>query len=199
MRWHSKSRPTRRCSRPRRNGGIIGYGGVTATAAMTRGKLMVWSPMHYALSLCAAALLVGSGAARAELGGRVASVAADSGRMHARIASVARGNYALQELTRANDGIVREYTNANGMVFAVTWSGPGKPDLRMLLGPYFTAFQANSEVIARATHALRRPPQVNQPDLQIQTGGHMGWFHGVAFVPSLAPPGFAVTDLALDQ
>lgn len=171
---------------------------VTATVPMTYGKFH-GCLMNYALPLCAAALLAGAGAARAELGGPVSSVAADSGSMHARIASVARGNYARHELTRANDGIVREYTNANGMVFAVTWSGPGKPDLRTLLGQYFTIFQANSAVIARTTHALRRSPQVNQPDLQIQTGGHMGWFHGVAFVPSLAPPGFALTDLALDQ
>lgn len=151
-------------------------------------------------SLLLAALCVAhSGVALAELGGPASSVVADSGRMHAQIASVARGNYALHAMTRANGGMVREYTNTGGLVFAVTWSGPGKPDLRSLLGQYFTTFQANSELIARTSHALRRPPQVNQPDLQIETGGHMGWFHGVAFVPSLAPPGFALTDLATDQ
>lgn len=137
--------------------------------------------------------------AQAELGGQMSSVATDSGRMHAKLASVARGGYARHELTRANDGIVREFTNANGQVFAVTWSGPGKPDLRSLLGSYFTTFQANSELIARAAHSFRRPPQVDQPDLQIQAGGHMGWFNGVAFVPSLAPPGFDTSGLAADQ
>ena len=45
-------------------------------------------------------------------------------------------------------------------------------------------------------HSLRQPPQVARRDLQIQAGGHMGWFHGVAFVPSLAPPGFSIGDLA---
>lgn len=150
-------------------------------------------------SLLAALLAAHSGAALAELGGPASSVVADSGRMHAQIASVARGTYALHAMTRANSGIVREYTNAAGLVFAVTWSGPGKPDLRALLGPYFTTFQANSAMIAQTSHSLRRPPQVDQPDLQIQTGGHMGWFHGVAYVPSLAPPGFALTDLATDR
>ncbi len=140
-----------------------------------------------------------AGNARAELGGSVSSIATDSSRMHAKVALVARGGYARHELTRSNDGIVREYTNASGLVFAVTWSGPGKPDLRTLLGQYFTTFQANSEVIARSSHGLRRPPQVDQPDLQIQTSGHMGWFDGVAYVPSLAPPGFALTDLAADR
>jgi hypothetical protein len=37
---------------------------------------------------------------------------------------------------------------------------------------------------------------VAQRDLQIQAGGHMGWFHGVAYIPSLAPAGFSVGDLA---
>lgn len=166
---------------------------LSMTAFMTRCRA------HSAFAIVAGLLLTCTGSARAELGGRLSSVAADSGNMHARIASVAHGNYARHELTRSNDGIVREYTNASGMVFAVTWSGPGKPDLRTLLGQYFTIFQANSEVIAHSTHALRRPPQVSQPDLQIQTSGHMGWFRGVAFVPSLAPPGFAVADLGPDQ
>jgi len=33
-------------------------------------------------------------------------------------------------------------------------------------------------------------------DLQIQAGGHMGWFHGVAFIPSLAPAGFSTSNLS---
>ena len=91
---------------------------------------------------------------------------------------------------------MREFTNAAGTVFAVTWSGPGKPDLKTLLGPYFSTFQSDSVATARQMHSLRQPPQVARRDLQIQAGGHMGWFHGVAFVPSLAPPGFSIGDLA---
>jgi hypothetical protein len=113
------------------------------------------------------------------------------------MASVTMGRYTRHELTRPNGGMVREFTNANGMVFAVTWSGPGKPDLNALLGPYFSTFQTNSVATARQMHSLRHPPMVAQPDLQIQVGGHMGWFHGVAFVPSLAPAGFSVGDLSV--
>ena len=148
-----------------------------------------------------AAALLGLGcavlpaAARAELGGSLASVAVDRGRMGARSTAAAMGRYTRHELTRPNGGMVREFTNAAGAVFAVTWSGPGKPDLRSLLGRYFAVFQASGTANARAMHALRRPPQVAQPDLQIQAGGHMGWFHGVAFVPSLAPAGFSPADL----
>jgi hypothetical protein len=145
----------------------------------------------------AASWLVFPAAAPAKLGGSVASVTADQGRMAARLSSVTMSRYTRHELTRPNGGMVREFTNANGTVFAVTWSGPGKPDLRTLLGPYFATFQSSSVATARQMHSLRHPPQVAQPDLQIQVGGHMGWFHGVAFVPSLAPAGFAVGDLAV--
>ena len=143
--------------------------------------------------LIAGALLC-PGNAQAELGGSLSSVSIDRGRMAARLNSVAMGRYTRHELTRPNGGTVREFTNASGAVFAVTWSGPGKPDLRTLLGSYFATFQS-SGAAGRAMHSLRRPPQVAQADLQIQAGGHMGWFHGVAYVPSLAPAGFSASDL----
>ena len=133
--------------------------------------------------------------AQAELGGPLSSVRADGVRMSAKMASLNSGPFMRHALTRPNGGTVHELTNANGEVFAVTWSGPGKPDLRALLGRYFATFQGDGAGTGRAMHALRRPAQVNRSDLQIQTAGHMGWFRGIAFVPSLAPAGFAAADL----
>lgn len=115
--------------------------------------------------------------------------------MGARMVSVGMGSYARHALTRANGGSVHELTNADGAVFAITWSGPGKPDLRSLLGRYFATFQAASGGTGRSIRSLRRPPRVNQPDLRIQAGGHMGWFQGMAFIPSLAPSGFSAGDI----
>lgn len=152
---------------------------------------LVRSALVFILGLAALALPV---AARAELGGPQSSVRLDGTRMAARIASVSMRGYTRHELTRANSGMVREFSNASGQVFAVTWSGPGKPDLRALLGRYFTTFQAAGSS-GRALHSLRRPAQVDQPDLKIETAGHMGWFRGIAFVPSLAPAGFATSEL----
>lgn len=149
-------------------------------------------------ALAGAALLL-AGQARAALGGPLVSVEADRSRMAAHIVSAPMGGYTRHTLMRANGGSVREFTNADGEVFAVTWSGPGKPDLRALLGGRFATFQAASGATGRAAHTRRRPAQVDQPDLQIQTAGHMGWFSGVAFIPSLAPPGFSTSDLPVEQ
>ena len=116
--------------------------------------------------------------------------------MGARMASLSMHGYARHDLTRGNGGLVHEFTNAAGQVFAVTWSGPGKPDLRSVLGTSFATYQASATGgIGRARHALRRPGQVDQADLQIQTAGHMGWFHGMAYIPSLAPAGFSTANL----
>jgi hypothetical protein len=137
--------------------------------------------------------------AHAELGGSIATVRADGVRMKARVASSGMAGYTRHALTRDNGGLVHELTNAQGKVFAVTWSGPGKPDLRTLLGPYFSTLQASGVSGAWRSHALRRPAQVAQSDLQIQTGGHMGWFHGIAYIPSFAPAGFSTASLQEDQ
>ena len=145
---------------------------------------------------CAAFFAAG---AHAELGGNLSGVRADSDHMAVRLASVALGSYSRHELVRPNGGAVHEFTNARGQVFAVTWAGPGKPDLRALLGRYFTTFQNANIAIGRTMHALRRPPQVSQPDLQIQTSGHMGWFRGIAFVPSLAPSDFSAANLTMER
>lgn len=151
-----------------------------------------------------AALLVSTslalaGAAHAGLGGALSSVQADRRMMNARLTSTAMGTYTRHDLTRVNGGQVHELTNADGQVFAVTWAGPGKPDLRSLFGSRFTAFQAANGAIGRTMHSLRRPSQVNESDLKIQSSGHMGWFRGVAYVPSLAPAGFSVNDLPQER
>ena len=141
------------------------------------------------------AALAGATPAKAELGASLASVKQDSARMNARMSSTPMGPFVRHELVRGNGGMVHELTNEDGQVFAVTWSGPGKPDLRTLLGRYFPTLQTSNAAAGRTLHALRRPMQISQPDLQVQTSGHMGWFRGVAYIPSLAPANFSTHDL----
>jgi hypothetical protein len=136
--------------------------------------------------------------AQAELGGTLASVEVDRGRMAARVAHLPQTGFTRHVLTRPNGGIVHELTNAQGQVFAVSWSGPGKPNLSTLLGRYAAALAPNP-AIGRSLHAFRRPVAVSQPGLQLVSEGHMGWFHGAAVVPSLAPNGFSVADLTVTQ
>jgi len=135
------------------------------------------------------ALLAPAGAFAA-LGGKLASVQDDVAHMGGTLASHAMSGYTRHDLGRRNSGAVHEFTNAQGAVFAVTWSGPGKPDLRQLLGSYFSTMQAAGAPNGRQLHGLRRPTMVDRSGVRIIQTGHMGWFRGIAYVPALAPAGF---------
>jgi len=134
-----------------------------------------------------------SSSAVAGLGAKAPSIQLDRAQLGASLHAVPRGGHTTYAMALPNGAAVKEFANAAGAVFAVTWSGPGKPDLRALLGSHFPALQAASRV--RDPRFRRVPPQVHQSDLVIQTGGHMGYFWGVAYIPSLAPAGFSVADL----
>jgi hypothetical protein len=145
-------------------------------------RLNVW------LALAIPGLLVPH-TAMAGLGGAVDLGGADHARMQVRLhAATPAGAGALHRLTLGNGGEVREYTNSAGVVYALRWTGPGKPDLKTLLGPHFAALQADNPVNAR--HGLRRAPMVNRTDLRIVTGGHAGAFWGYAWLPQTVPAGF---------
>lgn len=78
--------------------------------------------------------------------------------------------------------VVHEFADASGAVFAVTWSGPFKPDLKELLGRHFGAL---GQAAQGATSA----------DLVVQSGGHMGAFEGRAWIPSRLPAGFDTQEM----
>jgi hypothetical protein len=132
----------------------------------------------------------------AELGGAAASVQTDQSRMRASLHQVSFATHVRHELALPNGGTVHEFTNGQGQVFAIRWSGPGKPDLRNLLGSHFVAFQAaNASQGLRFGRLSRRPVTVDSSDLKIEMGGHMGYFHGLAWLPALMPSGVQPADL----
>lgn len=132
-------------------------------------------------------------AAIAALGAHASTINSEKAQARAQVQSFKMPDHMRYELVLPNGGSVHEFANAAGDIFAVTWSGPGKPDLRTLLGGHFGRLQEASGV-GRA-RMLRQPAQVNRADIQIQTGGHMGYFWGVAYLPSLAPAGFSTSSL----
>ncbi len=158
---------------------------------------MTWTQRRTRLVIVfAGAALVAATPGLAELGRLADSVQTDQVRMHAALRQVTLATHVRHELTLPNGAAVHEYTNPQGQVFAIRWSGPGKPDLRSLLGDHFSTFQAaNTGPPGRFGRILRRPPTVNNADLKITTGGHMGYFWGLAWLPALLPPGVQPGDL----
>jgi hypothetical protein len=82
--------------------------------------------------------------------------------------------------------VVHEYANASGQVFAVSWAGPFKPDLKLLLGRHFDSLAAG----AAAQRGERSRLDVQTGTLVVQSGGHMGAFEGRAWLPARLPAGF---------
>lgn len=135
---------------------------------------------HPTRSCLAAALLAASGACWATLGEPMAAagVAGES----ARTAAGTRYTVLARRLDSGTE--VREYANADGIVFAVSWNGPFLPDLRALLGSNFAALEQHAAGAGRASAV-----SIHNPELTLLSGGRMGAFRGRAWLPRQLPAG----------
>ena len=131
--------------------------------------------------------------ALAGLGGAVDGNAIDRVRTGINHHVQASGAHIDHVLTLANGGTVHELANAQGQVYAVSWRGPGKPDLRTLLGNHFADYQ--NAAAQRPRRWMRMPVRVRSTQLVIETGGHPGAFWGVAYLPRNLPAGFSASEL----
>jgi hypothetical protein len=141
--------------------------------------------------MVAAVLLAFSLPASATLGGDATTTLADQARMKAQLRVAAGANFTVHEMTLPSGTVVREYVSPQGQVFAVTWKGPFKPDLRQLLGSYFDRY-AQSPARVRGGHA---GAGLSQPDLVVQSSGHPRAFTGRAYLPAMLPANVAESDL----
>lgn len=148
--------------------------------------------MKTPLLLMTAALLC-SRAALASLGGDVTTVESD--RVHMKAAKVTQTSpsalYTVHEMQTPAGTTVREFANADGIVFAVTWNGPFQPDLRQALGSYFEAYKS----APRAKRYGHAHDIVQQPGLVVHSTGRMRSFMGIAYVPGLIPAGMPLAQV----
>jgi hypothetical protein len=134
--------------------------------------------------------------AQASLGQPAQSVETDSARMAGQLREVpAPGrNFTIKEIAAPAGLSVREYVSPAGLVFAVSWRGATPPDLRTLLGSYFSDYKS-----AAAKNRLRPGARYSalrtDSGLVVQTGGHMRALWGRAFVPTLFPSGVTEDDI----
>ena len=157
---------------------------------MSGGVSSVHGAIGVAVGLFAAVLATAP--AQAALGGHYQSVQADGAHMSAKLHSTAVADHTVHALTLPNGGVTREFARTDGTVFAVAWRGPGRPDLRQLLGARFDDFQAVATARVRRGHS---PVTIDHSDLLVRSSGHPGAFWGFAYDPQLAPAGFSIGDL----
>ena len=184
-------------------------------ARRTRGPALLGS---LALAVAAAAAL-GAPSAFAELGGAptlssanqhpVAQVVAESRKADspAGTASAASGasaapaaTWTLREVTRDDGLIEREYLTADGVVFAVAWRGPHRPELSVLLGMRY-ATQMSQNALALRQRGKGSHGTTSQADatFAVQASTHQRSSTGVAWLPQLLPAGVSPDALSIPQ
>jgi hypothetical protein len=129
--------------------------------------------------------------ASATLGQPESSIAAETQLNRASIKQSQMGAYRVHEMQLPSGTVLREYAGLDGKVFAVAWSGPFMPNLKQALGTYFDEFSAQ----LGTAHGTRKHLVIRQPDLVVESGGHMRAHHGRAYLPQAIPSGVSIGDL----
>jgi hypothetical protein len=144
--------------------------------------------------LAAAALILGvavSPRAQAALGEDVSSVAAVQARFQASFQVLKRNRFAIHELAMPTGAKVREFVGESGKVFAVSWSGGWRPNLRDIMGAHYDRFIAGT----RGRRATRGIVRIELPGMVVVMGGHLRTFFGQVTLTDLLPAGLGPEDL----
>jgi Protein of unknown function (DUF2844) len=126
-----------------------------------------------------------SGAAHAVLGGKADSVAADQSQMKASRKVTSNARFQVHELQADSGNVVREFVSPDGNVFGVAWTGRSMPQYAQLLGSYTDRITKAAQ--SRRNH--RAPLVIDEPGFVFSAFGHMRFYSGRAYVPSMLPAG----------
>ena len=111
--------------------------------------------------------------------------------MKASVRVLVANAYSIHEMRTPVGTTIRQFVSPAGKVFAVTWQG-FSPDLQQLLGEHFSEYvQAVSAQPARRGRGV----YVDTGDLVVETGGHMRFVAGCAYLRSQLPQGVNGDDL----
>ena len=138
-----------------------------------------------------AAALGLSPCAQAALGEDADSVAADQIRLQANVQVVRKENHTIHELQVPTGGHIREFVADSGKVFAVSWSGGWRPNLREIMGKHYDRYLA----AAKERRMARGPVRIEIPGMVVVMGGHQRAFFGHVYLTDLLPAGFRTEDI----
>ncbi|HEX7506641.1 MAG TPA: DUF2844 domain-containing protein [Polyangia bacterium] len=137
-------------------------------------------------ALVLALVLQLSPAARAALGDDVSAVAADQARLQASLQVWRKDNYTIHELALPTGTKIRHFVGDSGKVFAVSWSGGWRPNLRDIMGDHYAEYIAAT----RGKRMARGVARIELPGMVVVMGGHQRAFFGHVYLTDLVPAGF---------
>jgi len=127
--------------------------------------------------------------ALAALGDDVSTVAADQARFHADLTVAQRGNYAVHQLAMPAGVRLRHFVGSNGTVFAVSWSGGWRPNLRDVMGRHYDDFIAAT----RGMPLKRGVARIETHGMVVVMGGPQRASFGHVYLTDLVPADFFST------
>lgn len=143
-----------------------------------KGALMRGMVFLSTLLFCSSAFAV--------LGQDVSSVQSDGVHMKAAVSVLPGQSYSVHELRASTGTRIREFVSPAGQVFAISWQGPSIPDLRQLLGQYFDQYMQAAQT---TPHVQRRVVHIETGDMVFESGGHMRFIVGRAYLRDKLPNG----------
>jgi hypothetical protein len=142
--------------------------------------------------VCLLALVFLGVPAFATLGEDVSSVQSDQARMKAAVRFLPGQAYAVHEMRVPSGTVVREFVSPAGTVFGVTWQGSFAPDLRQLLGTHFEEYVQAAQAPA---NRRGRGLHIETDDMVFESGGHMRFITGRAYLRSKMPQGVRADEI----
>lgn len=101
--------------------------------------------------------------------------------------------YTVHEISKTNLTL-KEFVNADGIIFAVTWKGSAQPDLNTLLGPYQNEC-AQAMKVRQRQPGLHRIGKTVSENVVIERSIFGRAAQGRATVTSLIPAGVSLSDI----
>jgi len=130
--------------------------------------------------------------AHAALGDDAAAVAADQARLKASIRTTAMKGYTVHQLDSELGTTIKEYIGTGGKIFAVSWSGGRRPDLRAIMGDSrYEQYLASRRGQPRA----RGPISITLPGMVVTMGSYLRTSWGHVYLTDLAPAGWQTENL----
>jgi hypothetical protein len=143
------------------------------------------------VALTLALVLLFSFPAHAALGDDVSVIAKEQVRFQANLQVWHEAKYAVHELAMPSGTKVRQFVNDSGKVFAASWSGGWRPNLRDMMGTHYDRFIAAT----RGRRVARGVARIELPGMVVVMGGHQRAYFGHVYLTDLLPEGFLPEDI----